>query len=1029
MIRTCLEEIDKCRPYFLGILGADYGLVPEFLDIMMDPDLLARYPWIEEVAMNGVSITEMEFIHGVINNPDTSRNNICLYRREGDLPEGENAEKMLALIERTREKSYTFHQFTDKEYLGRMVYDDLRALIDRYWPEGEEVSGLELQRRAHRGFAASRKHAYIPNAQHLKGFRNWLSKGTTPLIIHGSSGLGKSSLVAYLTDYYRKKHSDGVIIEHYVGASETSGPAVALMQHIIEEIRERYGVEEPLPSSSEEIEQEFPSWLARGGHLATEQGEELLIVLDALNQLDERDQRPGWIPEVIPSGVRLVVSTTPGDLCERLIERGWEELEVVPIEDQRIRQSIIVRYLGEFHKGLSSDQLKLLTHDPKGASPLFLCVVAEELRLYAEQRDLDEEIARYTSAADLEEIFQLVLERLENDYGENEVRSFLQVIYLSRAGLSESEILDLTGMSRLLLSRILTALGHHLVQKNGRLDFFHDYLRRGVEKRYLGEGRKGELHGKLADYFEKFPASKRTSRELLYQLRRADQPERFLRFLANIPHFMVLFGQYAQLEFLEAFATLRHEGLEIDPVKLYDEGLTLWKEGGGEGYTLREVYATVSGLFKEIAIYAEAKKYRMEAVKLAEEDGDRLAEARERNTLAFILGYLGEFDEAISQGEQALKLGEEIDDLYVQFRALDHITEAYRRKGEFAVAMSYLNQNEEILDRLKTGADRSHIYSSKGLLAWNMGDLDKALECFEHHEKVCTEEGNIRGVMISANHKGLVYWTKGSYDIALEQFERYRNFSYMLGNRQGLSVGVGNAGLIHAERGDYDLARSCFEQKEQLCLETGERRGESVACLNIGMVELNRKDYAEALDYMERSLDIAREIGAIDIEELAVEMYGRILVEVLEASEPSSLPPPSILEHIPNAATENWYEVTAEKARHLLTTSLEIATSHNMSPAILGSRLLLAKLEGALGNNAKAKEALLDLLSNTKEENRANIYAHLALLEKGSNEVIAEEERKEYREKALEVYQRLFDQVPKQEYREKIEALTGERVE
>ncbi|MDP4237265.1 MAG: DUF4062 domain-containing protein [Bacteroidota bacterium] len=27
-VRICLEEIDKCRPYFLGIIGSRYGWIP-----------------------------------------------------------------------------------------------------------------------------------------------------------------------------------------------------------------------------------------------------------------------------------------------------------------------------------------------------------------------------------------------------------------------------------------------------------------------------------------------------------------------------------------------------------------------------------------------------------------------------------------------------------------------------------------------------------------------------------------------------------------------------------------------------------------------------------------------------------------------------------------------------------------------------------------------------------------------------------------------------------------------------------------
>src|SRR6476661_4931269 len=46
VIRTCLEEVDRCRPYFIGITGDRYGYVPQPEDIVKDEELLVKYPWV-----------------------------------------------------------------------------------------------------------------------------------------------------------------------------------------------------------------------------------------------------------------------------------------------------------------------------------------------------------------------------------------------------------------------------------------------------------------------------------------------------------------------------------------------------------------------------------------------------------------------------------------------------------------------------------------------------------------------------------------------------------------------------------------------------------------------------------------------------------------------------------------------------------------------------------------------------------------------------------------------------------------------
>src|SRR6185295_16853862 len=106
-------------------------------------------------------------------------------------------------------------------------------------------------------------------------------------------------------------------------------------------------------------------------------------------------RRLSWLPKTIPAGVKLMVSTTPGETQDRLAQRGWEDLIVTPLEDERVRQSIVVRYLGEFHKGISSDQLRRVITDAKASSPLYLRVVAEELRLHGEHETLDAKIDRF----------------------------------------------------------------------------------------------------------------------------------------------------------------------------------------------------------------------------------------------------------------------------------------------------------------------------------------------------------------------------------------------------------------------------------------------------------------------------------------------------------------------------------------------------------------------------------------------------------------------------------------------------------
>src|SRR5215510_5449065 len=63
ILPLCLSEIDRCRPFFIGILCDRYGWTPGAFDAAD----VTRFPWLAE--FTGRSITELEMLHGALLNP------------------------------------------------------------------------------------------------------------------------------------------------------------------------------------------------------------------------------------------------------------------------------------------------------------------------------------------------------------------------------------------------------------------------------------------------------------------------------------------------------------------------------------------------------------------------------------------------------------------------------------------------------------------------------------------------------------------------------------------------------------------------------------------------------------------------------------------------------------------------------------------------------------------------------------------------------------------------------------------------
>jgi tetratricopeptide (TPR) repeat protein len=866
IIRTCLEEVDRCRPYFIGMIGDRYGWIPEYHQILMDPDLLLKYPWIDEVVLEGASLTEMEFIHGVFNAPEADAGSAFFYRRTGDISETDNPERLAALIERSRATGHSFREFRGVDELGQRVHDDLLGMIDRYWPEAGSPSTLELERRPHRAFAASRTRAYILDPEHLKAFTRWINEGEKPLVVRGESGLGKSSLVAYLAEHYRTKHPTALVIEHYVGASERSGSPVSVMQHLVEEIRERFGIDEELPTKEEELERSFSNWLFRCEHLAIQAGVQVLIVLDALNQLDESGRRLTWLPKTIPLGVKLIVSTTPGEADDRLAEREWEELTVAPLEDEGVRQSIIVRYLGEFHKGISVEGLRRVIIDRKAMSPLYLRVVAEELRLHGKHETLDTVIDHYTGANELLEVFEQVLERMEGDYGELSVRDLLSLIGVSRSGLSETDLLELTGMSRLDLSRLLFALDYHLIHRDGLLGFFHDYLRRAVVKRYFADAQtERSMRLRLAEYLENVLVSaidetgnapRRMAVELPYQLHGCEAWGRLVVCLATIPVFMALYKEETQYDVLAYWSAL---GTEYDVEAAYRDGLERW--GYEEGEERSRALGRVANLLERLGRWEGAIALERERLASAIERGDRTEEAAAHRGLGWLLQLRGEYGEAFDELARARDLYTELEDRRELSHVIGNMGVVYSHQGVYDAALECYQQHEAICGELGDHRGLAQAISDVGTVYCSRGEYNAALECYQKTESICRELGDRRGLCMAIGNMGIVYYRHGEYNAALDSYRQCETICRELGNRHGLSLAVGSMGIVYRSRGEYDAALECYRQKETICRELSDRRGLSFAIGNIGVVYADRGEYDAALECYRQQESICCELS------------------------------------------------------------------------------------------------------------------------------------------------------------------------
>jgi nephrocystin-3 len=58
VLPLCLAEIERSRPYFIGLLGERYGWIPDTIR----PEVIARETWLKEHVQGRTSVTELEIL-------------------------------------------------------------------------------------------------------------------------------------------------------------------------------------------------------------------------------------------------------------------------------------------------------------------------------------------------------------------------------------------------------------------------------------------------------------------------------------------------------------------------------------------------------------------------------------------------------------------------------------------------------------------------------------------------------------------------------------------------------------------------------------------------------------------------------------------------------------------------------------------------------------------------------------------------------------------------------------------------------
>ena len=507
--------------------------------------------------------------------------------------------------------------------LKSIILQDLKNAIEERFPDHHkigEATDLQKELDQQEQFLQVCREGFISRGDDFKELNQYIQDDRRhTFLLTAPGGVGKSTLLANWVDELRLQNENNAqnsIHFRFIGQSDHSSNVDSLLYFLLNEIKTTtHKLDEPLPESTIELRKELVGLLANIG-----KNGKTIIVIDALNQLENGISDLSWIPWQLPENIKLIISFKSGEEnAEKLLDRLQGQIshsEVQPFTNLEDRRMLVKAYLSQYLKDLDEKQIETLIQSEGASNPLYLKVALSELRVFGAFSNLNEKIKHDFGDTPLS-AFNGVLKRLEEDPAYSLINPtqavplIFSLLAYSRAGLSAGELSLLLTQSLGLdenennLSNVgdtvflfLRQVRPFLSHRDGRYDFFYESFKMAVRQRYNSMLSPQDCHLKLANYFEKLQTWKekqnliptaRKIAELPYHLAMSASSQAYQNYLTdfdflqakiigmgvpalledfklkNLPDLNLDFKILADLTLIERAIYLSQKNLKIDP--------------------------------------------------------------------------------------------------------------------------------------------------------------------------------------------------------------------------------------------------------------------------------------------------------------------------------------------------------------------------------------------------------------------------------------------------------------------------------
>ncbi|XP_065062371.1 nephrocystin-3-like isoform X1 [Rhopilema esculentum] len=718
------------------------------------------------------------------------------------------------------------------------------------------------------------------NAPRLQQYFDQLNEHVTfdgpvqPLLVTGPSGSGKSFLLSRWIQAQQVEMSGACLLYHFVGSPSTfSADLIQIMRRFTLQLLQQL----PSTCNPSKLDEDFPKFLDRA---ISRYPNGITLVIDNADNLQGLNMFMKWVLDPLPVGCRVVISVGTDDYPREW--RSLPKLEMKPFEEEETKDILQSLWMNE-KIALSPDLMNNIQNSFKKdavENPLFLTITCKILSRCKSYQEISSEIAKFQKFSDLTELYLVMIEDLEDQYGITYLKNILLHIYFARNGLVEAELNKLFDIPLLTWVQMQKEFSDRVFFTNfgGFICFANGKVVSAVEKYYNLIDNQNEVEivrGNLIQYFKSkdtpTQVTYRVADELPWLLLKSGQLETLKHVISCVAIFVRLFRKGRTAELIGYWKNLNLDVAAMS--SFYYDSIKAMENDPVFGVKTPQLYDTLGNFLRELGLLSQALRPLERSLELRESslDPDDPSIGQSFHHLGGLYTQWKKFSTAETMFKQALEIKENA-------YGPDHSSVA---KELEALAMLYLIQEKASMAeplrkralQINQKSTREHSASSSTKILKRCGE-----EIFDIAEKISSAE-----IGKSLNDLGVLFFIQNNNDLAKSFFMRALEMRESLFGQQHPDVAqsLHNLAALYNDQKLYDEAENLYEKTLEIRRMNFPLENPSVQSTlrhlaglyrKQGKFEKAKKLYREILEIREKSLGEHHPGVATAVNNLAVLM-------------------------------------------------------------------------------------------------------------------------------------------------------------